>query len=52
MKNRRLTKDTLKDQLDQARDRAILADATEPRAVSAHYDRASSQMMIHFKAKL
>jgi len=52
MKNRRLTKDTLKDQLDQARDRATLADATEPRAVSAPYDRASSQMMIHFKAKL
>ncbi|MBW4442572.1 MAG: DUF2442 domain-containing protein [Plectolyngbya sp. WJT66-NPBG17] len=39
----------LEAQLDRARDRAILADATEPRAVSAHYDRASGQIVIHLK---
>lgn len=49
MENRRLTEETLKDQLDRARDRAMLSDATEPRAVSAHYDRASSQIVIHLK---
>lgn len=49
MENRRLTEETLKDQLDRARDRAMLSDATEPRAISAHYDRASRQVVIHLK---
>lgn len=49
MANRSLTEDILKDELDRARDRAMLSDATEPRAVSAHYDRASGQIVIHLK---
>ena len=49
MENLRLTEETLEDQLNRARDRAVLSDATEPRAVSAHYDRASSQIVIHLK---
>lgn len=49
MENRRLTEETLKDQLDRAKDRAMLSDTTEPRAVSAHYDRTSSQIVIHLK---
>jgi len=52
MEKRRLTEETLEDQIDRARNRAMLSDATEPRTVSAHYDRASSQMMIHFRDKL
>lgn len=39
----------LEAQLDRAHDRAIIADATEPRAVSAHYDRTSGQVVIHLK---
>ncbi|MBD1824234.1 DUF2442 domain-containing protein [Cyanobacteria bacterium FACHB-DQ100] len=39
----------LEAQLDRAYDRAILVDATEPRAASAYYDRASGQVVIHLK---
>jgi hypothetical protein len=49
MENRRLTEETLKDQLDQARNRAIMSDTIEPRAVFAHYDRTSSQIVIALK---
>jgi hypothetical protein len=49
MENPNLTEEALKDQLDRARDRAILSDATEPRALSAHYDRTSHQVVIHLK---
>ena len=40
---------TLEAQLDQANEAAMLADATEPRAISASYDRASGKIMINLK---
>ncbi|NJP12204.1 MAG: DUF2442 domain-containing protein [Leptolyngbyaceae cyanobacterium RU_5_1] len=49
MENFELTEIALQAQLDQASDRAILSDATEPRAISAHYDPASRQIVIHLK---
>ncbi|BAU14570.1 hypothetical protein LEP3755_51190 [Leptolyngbya sp. NIES-3755] len=39
----------LEAQLDRAHERAMIADAAEPRAVSAHYDRPSGQIVIHLK---
>jgi hypothetical protein len=39
----------LKAQLDQADEAARLADATEPRARSASYDRASGKVIINLK---
>ncbi|MBW4583425.1 MAG: DUF2442 domain-containing protein [Tildeniella nuda ZEHNDER 1965/U140] len=40
---------TLEVQLDQASDAAMFADATEPRALSAAYDRASGKIVINLK---
>ncbi|MBC7971264.1 MAG: DUF2442 domain-containing protein [Verrucomicrobia bacterium] len=41
--------ETLEAQLDQAREVAMLADATEPRARSAYYDRALGTIVIHLQ---
>lgn len=41
--------EVLNAQLDRASNRAILADTTEPRAVSAHYDQISNQIVIHLR---
>ncbi len=43
------SKATLEAQLDQANETAILADATEPRAISADYDRVSGNIIIKLK---
>lgn len=40
---------TLEAQLDQANETAMLADATEPRALSASYDRTSGKIVINLK---
>jgi Protein of unknown function (DUF2442) len=40
---------TLEAQLDQANEAAMLADATEPRAIAASYDRASGKITINLK---
>lgn len=40
---------TLEMQLDQANEVAMLADVTEPRALSASYDRASGKIVINLK---
>jgi Protein of unknown function (DUF2442) len=45
MENFELTETALAEHLD----RAILSDATEPRAISARYDRTSGQIVIHLK---
>jgi hypothetical protein len=39
----------LEAQLDQAQEAAILADANEPRALSATYDRVSGKIVINLK---
>jgi hypothetical protein len=49
MENPEFTEFALKEQLDRAEAAAQLADATEPRARSAHYDRASGNIVIHLK---
>ena len=44
-----LTEDQLKEELDRAQARAMLADATEPRAQNAHYDRTTGNIIIELK---
>jgi hypothetical protein len=40
----------LNEQLDLAREAAILVDTTQPMARSAYYDRATGQVVIHLRA--
>jgi len=49
MEKLELNDEVLNAQLDRASNRAILADTTEPRAVSAHYDQISNQIVIHLR---
>lgn len=49
METPNLTEENLKDQLDRAQARAMLADATEPRARNAYYDRAKGTIIIELK---
>ena len=49
MENPRVAENMLNDRLDRAEEAARLADATEPRARSAHYDRATGNIVIHLK---
>ena len=49
MEKLELTEEALKEQLDQAKCADDLADATEPRAVAAYYDRDSGKIVIHLK---
>jgi Protein of unknown function (DUF2442) len=49
METPNLTEATLKEQLERAQARAIFADATEPRACTAYYDRTSSNIVIELK---
>jgi hypothetical protein len=49
MENFEFTEVALKDQLDRAETAAHLADTNEPRARSAHYDRASGNIVIFLK---
>ena len=46
MKSERLTRDEILAQLEGARRRAALADATEPRATAARYDAASGRVVV------
>lgn len=49
MEKLEFTEAALKEQLDRAEVVAILANATEPRARSAYYDRTSGNIVIHLK---
>ncbi|MEG4856926.1 MAG: DUF2442 domain-containing protein [Microcoleus sp.] len=49
MENLEFTEAALKEQLDRAEAAAILANATEPRARWAYYDRTSGNIVIHLK---
>jgi Protein of unknown function (DUF2442) len=49
MENLHLTEAALKLPLEAAQARAALADGTEPRARSAHYDPRSGNVIIHLK---
>ena len=49
MEKLEFTEAALKEQLDRAEAAAILANATEPRARSACYDRTSGNIVIHLK---
>jgi Protein of unknown function (DUF2442) len=49
MEKPNLTEESLQSQLEIAQARAMLADATEPRARNAHYDRASGNIIINLK---
>lgn len=42
----RLSKEAILAQVEAARQRGALADATEPRAASAHYDTASGRVVV------
>jgi Protein of unknown function (DUF2442) len=49
METPKLTESQLKEQLDRAQARAMLADATEPRARNAYYDRPTGNIIIELK---
>lgn len=49
MENLNLTEETLKEEIAQARAAAALADASEPRAESAHYDPNSERIVIKLR---
>jgi hypothetical protein len=49
MEKPNLTEESLQSQLEIAQARAMLADATEPRARNAHYDCASGNVIINLK---
>ena len=49
MEKPNLTEENLKEQLDRAQARAMLADATEPRAQNAYYDPTTRTITIELK---
>ncbi|MDX2239185.1 MAG: DUF2442 domain-containing protein [Leptolyngbyaceae cyanobacterium bins.302] len=44
-----LNQPNLQSQLDEARERTMVLNATEPRAESAYYDRVSGRIVIHLQ---